>query len=65
MKPITLAITGLTATLASTTVSAHIGDHHDLGLLQGLTHLLTEHAVPIAAITLIAGGLLIKRLLRA
>jgi len=65
MKPITLILTGLTTTLASATVSAHIGDHHDLGLLTGLTHLLTDHALPIAACALIAGGLLIKRLLRA
>jgi len=65
MKSITLAITGLAATLASTTVSAHIGDHHDLGLFSGLTHLLTDHALPIAVCALIAGGLLIKRLLRA
>ncbi len=65
MKSITHAITGLTASLASTTVSAHIGGHHDLGLFTGLAHLLTEHALPIAAIVLVAGGLLIKRLLRA
>jgi len=65
MKPITLTLTGLTATLASTTLSAHVGEHHDLGLLSGLTHLLTEHTLPIAAIALVAGGLLIKRLIGA
>lgn len=65
MKPIALILTGLTTALASTTVSAHLGEHYDLGLLAGLTHLLAEHALPIAAVALIAGGLLLKRLLRA
>ncbi len=65
MKPITLTLTGLSATLASTSVSAHVGEHHDLGLLTGLAHLLSEHALPIAVVALIAGGLLLKRLLRA
>ena len=65
MKAFTLTLTGLTSILASATASAHVGDHHDLGLLSGLTHLLIEHAMPITAIALIAGGLLIKRLLRA
>ncbi len=65
MKTITLAITGLIAALASTTASAHVGEHRDLGLLSGLLHLLTEHTLPIAVVACIAGGLLIKRLLRA
>ena len=65
MKPFTLTLTGLATALTSTTVSAHLGEHHDLGLLASLTHLLTEHALPIAAIALIAGGVLINRLWRA
>jgi hypothetical protein len=63
MKPIAIAITALTASLASTAVSAHIGDHHQQGLMSGLIHLLSEHALPIGVIALVAGGLLIKRLL--
>ena len=63
MKSITLTLTGVSATLVSTSVLAHVGEHHDLGLLPGLAHLVTEHAVPIAVVALIAGLLLIKRLL--
>ena len=65
MKPITLTLTGLSATLASATVSAHVGEHDELGLLTGLIHLLTEHALPVAAIALIAGGVLMRRRRRA
>jgi hydrogenase/urease accessory protein HupE len=64
MKSITLTLTGLSVTLASATVSAHPGEHHDLDLIAGLTHLLTEHALPVA-IAVIAGGLIARRLLRA
>jgi hypothetical protein len=64
MTPIKLAITALTTTLVSTAASAHIGEHHQQGLMSGLIHLLTEHALPIGVITLVAGGLLIKRLLQ-
>ena len=63
MKPYAISISALTASLVSTTVSAHIGEHHQ-GLIPGLMHLLTEHALPISLIGLLAGGLLIKRLLR-
>lgn len=65
MKPITLTLTGLSATLVSAAASAHVGEHNELGLLTGLFHLLTEHALPVAAFALVAGGLFIKRLLRA
>ncbi len=65
MRPVTLTLTGLAATLGSTIASAHVGEHHDLGLFPGLTHLLTEHVLPIAAIALVAGGLLLIRRLRA
>ncbi|MEJ2467331.1 MAG: hypothetical protein P8045_16875 [Candidatus Thiodiazotropha sp.] len=64
MKSITFTLTGLIVTLASGTVSAHPGEHHDFDLFAGLTHLLTEHALPVA-IAVIAGGLLARRLLRA
>lgn len=64
MKPYAITITALTATLTSTTLSAHIGEHHQQGLSSGLFHLLSEHALPISVIALVAGGLLIKRLLR-
>ena len=65
MKPILLALTGLSTSLISATGSAHVGEHHDVGLVSGAIHLLTEHALPIGVIVLIASGLLIKRLLRA
>ncbi len=65
MKSIILRLTGLSIILASAAVSAHPGEHRDLGLLSGLTHLLSEHALPVAAIALVLGGLLIKRLLDA
>jgi hypothetical protein len=65
MKSISLRLTGLTAILTSTAVSAHPGEHQDLGLLSGLIHLLSEHALPVAAIALVVGGLLIKRLIEA
>ena len=65
MKHLTLTLTGLSAMLANATASAHIGEHNDRGLFSGLTHLLTEHALPITAIALVAGVLILKRLLRA
>ena len=65
MKPLIHASAVLSAALASSAAFAHIGQHHDLSLLPGLAHLLWEHALPIGVIVLIAGGLLIKRLLRA
>jgi hypothetical protein len=61
MKSIALTLTGLIVTLVSSTASAHPGEHHDLGLLAGLTHLLTEHALPVA-LAVIVGGLLVRRL---
>jgi hydrogenase/urease accessory protein HupE len=64
MKPFAITLTTLTASLTSAAVSAHIGEHHQHGLMSGLIHLLTEHALPIGVIALVAGGLLIKRLLQ-
>lgn len=65
MKTISLAIAGLAASLASSTLSAHVGEHHDFGLLSGLSHLLAEHALPVGLFGAVAAGLLLKRLLRA
>lgn len=64
MKPFAITTTAMTAALTSSAVSAHIGEHHQQGLMSGLIHLLAEHALPIGVIALVAGGLLIKRLLR-
>jgi hydrogenase/urease accessory protein HupE len=63
MKPQVIGITALTACLMSTNLFAHIGEHNH-GLVSGLMHLLTEHALPISVLALVVGGLLIKRLLR-
>jgi hypothetical protein len=62
MKPFAITITALTASLTSTAVSAHIGEHHQHGLMSSLLHLITEHALPIGVIALLAAGLLVRRL---
>jgi hypothetical protein len=64
MKPITLTLTILATFLVSATASAHVVEHYQQGLVSGLIHLLTEHALPIGAITVVAGSLLIQRMLR-
>jgi hypothetical protein len=61
MKNTMIGFVFATTGMLSGPASAHVGEHTNLGLLSGMTHLLTEHSYSLAIVAVVVGALLFKR----